>query len=611
MGYDRHYKGEKMKDAAYGEFIDKLRMASDIVDVIGQYIPLKKKGRNFWGCCPFHHEKTPSFSVAPDKGFFYCFGCQSGGNIFTFLMKVENISFADAAKVLAQKLNIPLPEQKKSARDIAIEQEKRELYRINELAKDFFYACLTKTRYGRAAQEYLKLRGITEAVIEQFQIGFSPPGWDKLLNGFRAKGIAVADIQKAGLIIEKPSGGSYDRFRSRIMFPISDEHGKVIGFGGRVLDDSQPKYLNSPETTIFNKRYLLYGLHAAKQNIRSLRQVVVVEGYLDAITAHAAGIINVVASLGTAFTVNQARILMKYADEIIFAYDSDAAGQIATLRALEIVRSLGVRVRVVSIPEGKDPDEFIRKQGADAFRKLIDSASNLLEYQVEQAFKAVDYSNLEGKITVVNRLVPALAAADNAVEVNAHITRIAQRLMIDETSIRAEVRRFLAVEQKDKNINSGKAISAVLKSNELTVATTMAERLLIRYMYEDAAMIPYVETQLPAEEFHSEERCKIAKAIFDLYHAGKDIICEASSSEITELTGAEFSQIMLMDVECVEVVKQVDDCIKMVHLTHLKFLYEQHRLRADELERMGDSRFLQELAESQRIQHEIKKIQSA
>lgn len=600
-----------MKDAVYDEFIDRLRSECDIVSVLSDYMPLRKKGKNYWGCCPFHHENTPSFSVTPDKGFFYCFGCQSGGNVFNFLMKFENISFFDAVKILAQKMNIPLPQKEKTQQEIARERETAKLYRANEMAREFFYACLTKTAYGKQAREYLQSRGVTDEVIESFKIGFAPSAWDKLVHAFLDRGVEQDILIKAGLIVERSSGdGVYDRFRSRIIFPICDTRGRVVGFGGRVIDDSQPKYLNSPETPVFNKRHILFGFDVAHKFIKESGQAIVVEGYMDAITAHTFGIKNVVASLGTAFSVEQAKLLLRNTTEILFAYDSDAAGQNATMRALAVLKNMGAHVRVILIPDGKDPDEFIRKHGAEKFRVLIEEAADLLEYQIKQAFDNTDYSGLEGKVAVVSKIVPVLASADNAVEVNAHIARVSQALAIDESAIRSEVRKFLFQAKKDKNVKSGKNISNMLVASKPSIAMEQAERHIIRLMCGEISLIPYIETKLSFEEIQGENRREIIKLIFNEYNMGKDITNTAWTMMLSEAANTELSHIMLIDIQYNDSdhMKMVDDCIKSMRLTNLKILYEQHRLRADELERLGDSEFLHALAESQRINDEINKL---
>jgi len=601
-----------MKHSISDDFINRLRAESNIVGVISDYVPLKKKGKNYWGCCPFHHEKTPSFSVTPDKGFYYCFGCQTGGSVFNFLMKIENVGFLDAVKVLAKKMNISLPEKEKSAQDLARERELAQLYRVNDMARDFFHSCLLKTSYGIQAREYLASRGVTTDIIEKFNLGFAPPLWDKLSQAFQKRNISPEVLINSGLAAERTNGnGLYDRFRSRIIFPICNARGKVIGFGGRVIDDSQPKYLNSPETALFNKRHVLYGFDTAYRYIKELGRAVVVEGYMDALTAHANGINNVVASLGTAFTPEQAKLLLQCAEEIVFAYDSDAAGQNATIRALSIAQDLGAKVKIISIPGDKDPDEYMRNHGADAFAKLIANADNLLEYQVKKALESIDYSSLEGKVAVVARTVPVLAAANNAVEVNDHIARLAQTLGIDESSVRSEVRKYMSFYQKDKTVNFGKNINRLTVLNKPSAATEQAEKHIIRLLCDDNTLIPYVQAQISADDFCNKNHQEIIKLIFDAYNMGKNIIDSAWFINLSDAANCELSHIMLIEMESSDVIKLVDDCIRNIRLTHLKLLYEQHRLKADELERMGDSRFLQELAESQRIKDEISKIHTS
>ncbi len=604
-----------MKDAIFDDFIDRLRSESDIVSIVSDYVALKKKGKNYWGCCPFHNEKTPSFSVTPDKGFFYCFGCQSGGNVFNFLMKVESITFFEAVKLLAKKLNIPMPEKEKSPREQARDQEIARIYQVNELARDFFHSCLTKTNYGKPARDYLASRGITAECIDFFKLGFAPPFWDKLSSAFSERGIALDILLKSGLCAARTSGdGVYDRFRNRIMFPISDVRGRIVGFGGRVLDDTQPKYLNSPETQVFNKRQVLYGIESAYKPIRDLGKVIIVEGYLDAITLYTHGIKNVVASLGTAFTPEQARTLLKLNNlntELLFSYDSDAAGQNATLRALNTVRALGAAIRVVTIPDGKDPDEFIRKHGSAAFEELLAAAQSLLDYQLDQALKSDDYSTVQGKIAVVGKLAPILAEADNAVEINAHITRLSQILAVDESALRSEITKYIVQLKKDKNVKNGKTINIAFLYKQPAPAVVQAERQLIRLMCDDLSLVPYVFAKIFPQEFQGVLQQEIINLIFNAYNMEKNITqAELNTvvNSLSEKANNEFSHIMLMEIQFEDVVKLVDDCIKTIRLAHLTTLYEQHRLMADELERMGDSSFLQELAESQRIKHEISKL---
>lgn len=596
-----------MKDNSLEDFIESVRAQSDIVSVISGYVPLQKRGKNFWGCCPFHQEKTPSFSVSPEKGFFYCFGCQTGGNVFNFVMKIENLGFLDTVKLLAGKSNIPFPEKHKTPAEMAQEREVAQLYKVLELAKNFYQACLTKTSFGQQARDYLAKRGISKDTMEKFQLGYAPPLWDKLLNALVERGFEVEVLSKAGLIVERTSGnGFYDRFRDRIMYPINDVRGRIIGFGGRVLNEGQPKYLNSPETEIFNKRYTLYGLDKAYQSIRNSGTAIIVEGYMDVISLHAVGITNAVAALGTAFSVEQARNLRHYAKEISFAYDSDAAGQNATLRALSTVRAMGIPIKVITIPDGKDPDEFIRKHGRESFDVIEKEAISLLDYQIQFALRSYDISTLEGKVAVVSQVVPILSDVDNAVEVNYYITHLSKLLSIDESAILSEYRKY--INKKDKNVNIGQTNYNKISKNSLNPACTQAERQIIRFMFDDIGLIPYVMAQLPIEEIYDTGRREIIDLVYDAYNKEKSADPSRIVHRLSDATKNELSLIMLLNSDCTDITRVVDDCLKTIHLAHLQVLYEQHRLRADELERMGDSDYLQELAESQRIKNEIKKL---
>lgn len=337
-------------------FVERVGEQTDILRIVQGYVPLKRRGNRYWGCCPFHQEKTASFSVLPDKGFFYCFGCHAGGNAFKFISLIENISYFDAIKLQAEKLGIPLPERKRSPQEVARDREIQDLRKVNELARDFFHNCLTMTRMGERGKAYFAARGIRQETIEEFQLGYAPPAWDKLSTAFLKRGIKQEFLLASGLCAErKQGGGLYDRFRGRVIIPIADERGRVVGFGGRVLDDSTPKYLNTPETVLFNKRKLLFGLDRSHRAIQQEGRAIVVEGYMDAISVFDAGVHNVVASLGTAFTPEHAKKLLHYAPEICFCYDSDEAGQKATIRALSIVRDTGPASASLSCQTARTP----------------------------------------------------------------------------------------------------------------------------------------------------------------------------------------------------------------------------------------------------------------
>jgi DNA primase len=403
--------------------------------------------------------------------------------------------------------------------------------------------------------------------------------------------------------------GVYDRFRDRIMFPIADARGRVVGFGGRVMDGSQPKYLNTAETPLFNKRYVLYGFDLAYQAIKQAGRAIVVEGYMDLIALHASGIKNAVASLGPSFPPEQARQRARHASEIYFAYDSDAAGQNATLRALATVRALGLAVRVVTMPDGKDPDEFIRKHGADAFRALIDAAPALLAYQISQALAVNDYSGASGKMAVLAQAIPALAEAPDLAEVNEHIRMLSQTLGIHEEDIRREIRK---TQQKDKNVNRGQNSTTLSLAQQPATKTVAAERQLIRLMLEDSSIIPYVQAQLDGEDIQGGERKTIINSLFTAYNMGKSPAADSLALALPEAAATELSNIMVMEMQVSDVSRVVDDFIRIIRVARLEPLIKLHSLRAEEFLRLGDeSNYRQELAESQRIKDEISKLHRA
>ena len=425
------------------EIIDDVRASSDIVAVVSDYVRLKKQGINYVGLCPFHTEKTPSFMVSGDKQIFRCFGCGEGGNVFSFIMKWEKMNFPEAVRFLANRAGVIIPEEdnpEKSARMKIF----NEAFEINELVKDFYRYILLNHKIAGDARDYLKRRGLSGETVDKFQIGFAPPSWDGLLKFLEKKGYAPEKLEKLGLILARNKGkpGFYDRFRNRIMFPIWDIRGKIAGFGGRVLDDSVPKYLNSPETILFNKSHILYGINKAAESIRRLDQVIIAEGYLDVITCHQAGITNVVASLGTAFTREQGKLLLRYTREVIMAYDADAAGVNATMRGWQLLDDLGCRVKVVSIPDGKDPDDFIKIHGAKEFLRIIkESAQTLSEYKTDRAMEKHDILTLEGKFKIANEVIPSIRNLSNEIEKDEAVMKLAKRLHLSPEAIKAEVEK--------------------------------------------------------------------------------------------------------------------------------------------------------------------------
>lgn len=437
-----------MNNTEMDDFVNRVRERSDIYAVVSRYVQLDFKGGRYWACCPFHEEKTASFSVAPDKGLFYCFGCHAGGNVFKFISMMENISYFEAVKLQAERLGIEIPSRKKTPEELKAEQRRKLLLRITSLAQEFYHDSLTKTQQGEAGRKYLDARGITKGIVEQFRLGFAPDSWDALINALRNHGFDDKQIVSAGLALESKNGtGFYDRLRGRVIIPIADIFGRVVAFGGRILNsegENNPKYLNTPETEIFSKGRLLFGLDKANKAISEKNSAVVVEGYMDAISLASAGIENVVASLGTAFTAEQAKLLTRYTRRVIFCYDNDEAGQRATMRALPIIHGAGAEVFVAIVPDGKDPDEFVRRHGKAAFEQLIENATPLIDYKIQYVLARTEHVTLEGKIKALKEILQAVEGIDDVFTKNEYGQKISAALFLDQNLVEEKWRKISA-----------------------------------------------------------------------------------------------------------------------------------------------------------------------
>jgi len=429
------------------EKIAEIRNAADIVDVISGEVLLKKGGKNYLGLCPFHSEKTPSFTVSPEKQIFYCFGCGEGGNVFSFVMKQEGLTFPEAAKHLARRYGIVLPDRRMSPGQKRLLDEKEQVLAANRLAMDFFQQNLRVGPAGGKAREYLAKRALTQTTIDVFHIGYAPRGWDNLLKHLIGKHLPSSVIEKSGLVVHrKNSDGFYDRFRDRIVFPIFDSNRQVIGFGGRVMDDALPKYLNSPETPAYNKSRSLYGLHLAKARCREIESVYIVEGYFDAIALHQHGLVNTVATLGTSLTAEHVRMLRGYVGEkgkVVLVYDSDEAGIKAARRSVEVFDKEYVNAQILILESGYDPDNFIFEHGAEAFHTAAAGAMDIIPFLLETAVKQNGLS-VEGKVRVVSELQQPLTAVSDAVARSLYVRMVAERLEIDERALLEKLRRETA-----------------------------------------------------------------------------------------------------------------------------------------------------------------------
>jgi DNA primase len=422
------------------ELIEEIRFQNDIVDVISQYVPLKQKGNSYFGICPFHHEKTPSFSVNSEKQFYYCFGCGAAGNVYGFLMQMEHCNFVDAVQKLADRANISLPEPELTPKAQEMERLKQRLFEMHKTAGRFYYDMLHSAK-GEEALAYLGKREIQPNIQRKFGLGYAPEGRRVLYEHLSEQGFTSDEMVKSGLVMENKDGrGYHDRFYNRLMFPIFDVQGRVIGFGGRILGKGEPKYLNSPETILFNKSRNLYGLHLARKTRN--KELILVEGYMDMISLYQAGFHNVAAALGTAFNQDHAAVLKKYVESVILLYDSDEAGTRAALRAIPILVKNGLAVRVIQVPDGKDPDEYIRHKGAQEFSKLLVNAEHYISFEVKCLQKNYNLENPQHKVEFTTEAAKILAGLDNAIEQDVYLAQVATMTNIEETAIRNEMEKM-------------------------------------------------------------------------------------------------------------------------------------------------------------------------
>ena len=490
-----------MDNAEMDRFVEKVRERSDIYSVVSRYVPLTLKGNKYWACCPFHGEKTASFTITPEKGLFYCFGCHAGGNVFKFISMIENISYFDAIKLQAERLGIALPTQNKSKEELEREDKEKILYRINEAARKFYHDML-KTPHGNTGRKYFNARGITSETIENFNLGYAPSGWDNLMNELLKQGFTAEQLLEAGVVSKSQKSGKYfDRMRERVIIPITDLHGRVVAFGGRILDDSTqkdaPKYLNSPESAIFKKGNLLFGLDKSNRAILDKKFAIVVEGYMDAIALFSAGFENVTASLGTAFTEEHAKLLRRYTHKIIFCYDSDDAGQRATMRALPITEKAGLNVSVITVPDGKDPDEFIRKHGREKFSELIENALPILDYRLKYILKSADITTLAGKVDALKKILPVVANTNDSAIIAEYCKKLSGALFLDEDIVKRELKKFNSTLIND---SQDKVIKPARKSQEDIFAEEASE-LILRMAWNEPDILDYVLAIVPREAF--------------------------------------------------------------------------------------------------------------
>lgn len=425
------------------EFVEQVRTANDIVDVIGQRVQLQRKGKDFWGICPFHSEKTASFSVSPSKQIYYCFGCHAHGTVINFMMETERLSFPDAVRALAARAGIPVPESTPVSEEARnLQRERQRLLKVSQWVADLFHEQLLRAAEAKPARDYLERRGISPELIQNARLGFAFADWTGLARAAERNNVPVDALANLGLIIPRQQQGYYDRFRGRVMIPIADERGRVVAFGGRVLDGGQPKYLNSPEGPLFHKGRLLFGLDRAQTVMGKAGLAILMEGYMDVLAAWQHGFENAVASLGTALTPQQAKLIKRHTNQVILCYDADNAGQQATIRGMDVLQEAGLEVRVASMPEGKDPDDCLRQYGAEFFRReVLEQAIPLTDYKLKVLSREYRLEEVSGKAQYVAAATAVIARLNNAVAEAGYVQQLAQRLHVPESAIAIELAR--------------------------------------------------------------------------------------------------------------------------------------------------------------------------
>ena len=548
-------------------FIDELIARNPIEDVVGQYVNLRRSGANMFGLCPFHGEKTASFSVAPDKGMYYCFGCHKGGGVVNFMMEVEGLSYPDAVRNLAERVGLPVPDDEQYESQY---KKQERLWAANKEAARFFHSQLYAP-IGKAALEYALGRGMPKATLINFGIGYAPDSWDSLVKHLRSKGYTEEELRESGLVtISQKNGNLFDRFRDRLMFPIIDVRGNVIGFGGRIMkkDDNAAKYLNSPETLIFNKRKNLFALNMAKKS--KLGYLILVEGYMDAIALHQYGFDCAVASLGTALTSDGAALLSKYTDEVVLIYDGDAAGQNATQRAIPILEKAGLKVRVLQMQGAKDPDEYLKKFGADKFKLLLEGSANRIEYQLNAIRKKFDISVDDEKVQYVQESAELISTLDSSIKREIYGKRVAEAAGISEQAMTLEVekagkRRRNREKRAQERINLAPAQqfqrrggSKVLYHN---VKSGVAEQRLIAMLLREPALMEQTG-ELKTEEFSVPLFSRVYTQLKSRYQAHQDVslsvLADVSEDEMSHLAGILYEQDLVSE-------DAFRDCIQTIH----------------------------------------------
>jgi DNA primase len=558
------------------EIIDQIRQVAHIIEIASQYTTLRQRGRKHVGLCPFHSEKTPSFTVDSEKGLFHCFGCGIGGDVFSLVMEKENLSFPEALKHLAEKYNIPLPEQKKlSPQALKLEEQ---ILKINESALAFFKKNLFNTQEGKTALEYLKKRDIPDKIIQDFKIGYAMNSWDSLLNYFKTKGTSVSLLEKAGLVLagQKP-GEFYDRFRGRIIFPIFSITGKAVGFGGRTLFNQEPKYLNSPDTPLYSKGHLLYGLNFSKEAIRNAGELILVEGYTDFLSLYQSGFTNVTASLGTALTPSQAALALRFAPKITINYDGDAAGQAAALRAVAICFEKGLETRVLVLPKDLDPDGFIKKHGKDEYAKLMKAGVSGLSFLIERSIEGKRMNVPEVKTKVLRGILAVIDTIPDSIVRSEYMKQAAELLAVEESVLRS--------------ISRPSQGGQPLDPKDFLLP---AEKRLLQILIENRDLRPGILAEIRDDDFKGLKTEPVFRKIMDWHKKDKDFLLHEIQKEIGPSLSKYLSQAMLEKGKP-PTVEEALDCLCALQITCKENELKKIQAEIASLEKRGEKEKLRNL----------------
>lgn len=570
------YNGERLLQMVRysDELLDEIKSKNDIVDIVSQYVVLKRTGRNYMGLCPFHKEKSGSFCVSPDKQIFHCFGCGVGGNVFHFISKIENLNFKESVEMLANRAGVELPVSG-NFEDDKLAKLKSRVYEVNKCAAEFYHENLYKPT-AKPGQEYVKKRHLDNKTLKAFKIGYSGR-FNELYTELKSKGFTEEEILASCLVNKNPDGKFIDRFRNRLIFPIFDTHERVIAFGGRVLDDSKPKYINSPEDIVYSKGRHLFAFNIARKY--NSKTIIMVEGYMDAVSLHQRGIHNAVASLGTALTEAQGRLLRRSCEKVIIGYDADGAGQAATLRGLEILQNLGCDIRILQIEGAKDPDEFVVKYGPERFQMYVDKAISLVEFKVKMLKKSLDLDNVNDKIKFLNEVAKIVAKVENSMEREVYVDKISLEYKVSKDAIYAEINKLLyansRTEQKlEKKVVPVKNVSIQQDEQPVDVKTKRLESLVIYLLinYPDKSF-ERLKKLIDNNVIKIERNKAIINKLYEEHEKGNINIENILDLFEDEITVNYLSGIMSSDFE----ITDVDKCIEDVLVTYRKELLLQRR----------------------------------